>query len=85
MVSSKESISTLTLSKGPNIHIGDDSQIPAEGRGLVRVKHGEFNNVLYVPSHATNIFSIYRMTHIGSPEKFTFDSETVEIREKATR
>ena len=29
MVSSKESFSTLSLSKGPNIHMGDDSQIPA--------------------------------------------------------
>ena len=29
MVASKESFSTLTLSKGPNIHMGDDSQIIA--------------------------------------------------------
>ena len=29
--------------------MGDDSQIPAEERGSVRAKHGEFKNVLYVP------------------------------------
>ena len=29
MVASKESFSTLTLSRGPNIHMGDDSQNPA--------------------------------------------------------
>ena len=59
MVSSKESFSTLSLTKGPNIHMGDDSQIPVEGRGSVRLKHGEFKNVLYVPSLAGNILSIY--------------------------
>ena len=49
MVASKESFSTLSLSKGPNIHMGDDSQILAEGRGSVRVKHGEFKNILMCP------------------------------------
>ena len=38
MVPSKESFSALTLSKGPNIHMGDDSHIPAEGSGSVRAK-----------------------------------------------
>ena len=56
MVASKESFSTLSLSKGPNIHMGDDSQIPAEGRGSVRAKHGEFKDVLYVPSLDSNMF-----------------------------
>ena len=59
MVSSKEYFSTLTLSKGPNIHMGDDSQILAEGRGLVKIQHGEFKNVLYVPSLAANLLSVY--------------------------
>ena len=48
MVSSKESFSTLSLSKGPNIHMGDDSQILAEGRDSVRVKHGEFKMLMFL-------------------------------------
>ena len=83
MVASKESFSTLSLSKGPNIHIGDDSQIPAEGRGSVRAKYGEFKNVLYVPSLTAKLLSIYQMTHTCSPKRVTFDSETIEITEKA--
>ena len=84
MVSSKESFSTLSLSKGPNIHMGDDSQIPAEGMGSVRVKHGKLKNVLYVPSLATNLLSVYQMTHTGSPKRVTFNSDLVDITEKAT-
>ena len=48
------------------------------------MKHGEFKNVLYVPSIAANLLSAYQMTHIGPPKRFTFDSKTVEITEKAT-
>ena len=84
MVSSKELFLSLTLSKGPNIHMGDDSHIPAEGRGSVRAKHGEFKNFLYVPSLAANLLYFYQMTHIASPKIFTFDSDTVEITKKAT-
>ena len=82
MVASKESFSTLSLSKGPNIHMGDDSQIPAEGRGSARAKHGEFKNVLYVPSLAANMLSVYRMTHTSSRKRVTIDSDTFEITEK---
>ena len=82
MVSSKESFSTLTLSKGPNIHMGDDSQIPVEGRGSVKTKHGELKNVLYVSSLAANLLFVYQMTHTGSPKRVTFDSESVEITKK---
>ena len=74
MVSSKESFSFLTLSKGPNIHMGDDSHILAEGRGSFRAKHGEVKNVLYVPSLAAKLLSVYHMTHTGSPKRVTFDS-----------
>ena len=84
MVSSKESFTTIDLSGGPNIHMGDDSQIPAVGRGSVKIQHGEFKNVLYVPSLATNLLSVYHMTHTGSPKRDTFDSNSVEITEKTT-
>ena len=84
MVASKESFSTLSLSKGPNIHMGDDSHIPTKGRGSVRAKHGEFKNVLYVPSLANKMLYIYQMTHTSSPKRVTFDSDSVEIIEKST-
>ena len=77
MVASKESFSTLTLSKWPNIHIGVDSKIPIEVRGLVRAKHGDFKNVLYVPSLVANLLSVYQMTHIDSPKRVTFDFDTI--------
>ena len=84
MVSSKESFSTLTLSKGPSIHMGYDSQIPTKGIGSVKAKHGELKNVLYVPSLAVNLLYVYHMTHTCSPKRVTFDSNSVEITEKAT-
>ena len=84
MVSSKESFSTLLLLKGPSIHMGDDSQIPAEGRGSVREKHGELKNVLCVPSLVAKLLFVYHMTHTSSPKRVTFDSYTIEITEKST-
>ena len=83
MVVSKESFSPLTQSKGPNIHMGYDSQIPAEGRGSVKARHGEFKNVLYVPSLAANMLYVYQMTHTGPPKRVTFDSDSVDITKKA--
>ena len=59
MFSFKESFSNISLSKGPNIHMGYDSPIPAEDKGSVRAKRGEFKNVLYVPSLAANLLSVY--------------------------
>ena len=64
--------------------MGDDSQIPTEGRGSVRAKHDEFKNVLYVPSLAANTLSVYHMAHTGSPKRVTFNSDSVEITEKST-
>ena len=68
MVSSKESLSSLNLSDGPSIHMGDDTQIQAKGKGTVKLGHKVFKNVLYVPSLATTLLSIYQMTHTGSPK-----------------
>ena len=79
MVSSRESFTTLTLSGGPSIHMGDDSQIPAIGRGSVKIQHGEFKNVLYVPCLATNFVFVYQMTHNGSPKQVVFGPNSVEI------
>ena len=57
MVSSKDSFSTLNLTGGPTIHMGDDSQILVAGRGSIKIQQGEFKNVLYVPSQL--ICSLY--------------------------
>ena len=59
MVASKESFSSLDIIGGPSIHMGDDSQITTVGKGSVQFEHGVFNNVLYVPSLAVNLLSIY--------------------------
>ena len=48
------------------------------------MKHGEFKNVLYVPSLVANLLFFYHMTHTGSPKRVTFDSGTIEITKKYT-
>ena len=79
MVSSRESFTTLTLLGGPSIHMGDNSHIPTEGRGFIKIQHGEFKNVLYVPSLATNLLFVYHMTHTVSPKQVAFGPDLVEI------
>ena len=37
MVASKESFTTLNLSGGPRIHIGDDSEMRVVGRGSIKI------------------------------------------------
>ena len=59
LVASKESFSSLDLSDGPSIHMGDDSQIPVVGKCLIKFKHGVFKNVFDVPSHIKNLLSVY--------------------------
>ena len=85
MVSSKESFTTLDLSRGPNIHMGDESQIPTIGRGSIKIQHGEFNNVLYVPSLVENLLSVYQMAHTSSPKQVVFGHDSVEISYISTR
>ena len=60
MIASRESFTTLTISGGASIHMGDDSQILAAGRGSIKIQLGEFKNVLYVPSLATNLLFVIR-------------------------
>ena len=49
MVSNKEALSSLDMSKGPPIVLGDDSLIESLGKGRIDLDHGQFSNVLYVP------------------------------------
>ena len=59
MVSSKESFCSLKIFNGPSIHMGDDTQIQAEGKGTVKLEHGVFKNVMYVPSLEAILLSIF--------------------------
>ena len=69
MVSTKEIFSSLDMSKGPPIVLGDNSLADSMGKGRIDLYHCNFNNVLYVIGVASNLLSVYQMTHIGSPKK----------------
>ena len=49
MVASRQSFYSLQSTDGPSIHMGDDSQIRAKGKGSIKLKYGKFNDLLYVP------------------------------------
>ena len=81
MVSTKEAFTSLDMSKGPPIVLGDDSLTESLGKGRIDLDHGKFSNVLYVPGLASNLLSVYQMTHTGSPKKVIFSPDEVEITE----
>ena len=64
----KDSFSSLDTGKSIPVHMGDDSTIISEGQGTVDLENVFFSNVLYVPSLAVNILSVYQMTHSGMPK-----------------
>ena len=72
MVSTKETFSSLDMSKGPPIVLGDDSLTNSLGKGRIDIDHGKFSNVLYVPGLASNLLSVYQMTHTGSLKVYMF-------------
>ena len=72
MVASKQSFYSLQLTNGPSIHIGYDTQIQSEGKGSIKLEHGVFKNVSYVPSLTANLLSVYQMTHTGSLKRVVF-------------
>ena len=63
MVSTKEAFTSLDMSKGTPIVLGDDSLTKILGKGRIDLDHGQFSNVLYVPGLASNLLSMYQMTH----------------------
>src|SRR5713101_4473322 len=67
MVSTKETFSSL------------DSLTDSLGKGRIDLDHGKFNNVLYAPGLASNLLSVYQMTHTRSPKKVIFSPNDVEI------
>ena len=72
MVAFKESFSSLNLTDVSIIHMVDDTQIKSIGKSSIQFEHGVFNNVLYVPSLATNPLPNYQMNHTGSPKRVVF-------------
>ena len=64
--------------------MGDDSTIISEGQGTVDLENGFFSNVLYVLSLASNLLSVYQMTHTGVPKRVSFSPNDVEIMELAS-
>ena len=79
MVLTKEAFSSLDMSKGTPIVLGDESVTDSLGEGRIELDHGKFNNVLYVPGLSSNLLSVYQMTHIGSLNKVIFSPDDVEI------
>ena len=75
---------SLDTNKSSPIHMGDDSTIISKGQGTIKLENGSFFNVLYVPSLASNLLSVYQMTHNGVPKRVTFIPNDVEINEIAT-
>ena len=64
--------------------MGDDSTIISKGQGTIKLENGSFFNVLYVPSLASNLLSVYQMNHIGVHKRVTFSPNDVEINEIAS-
>ena len=56
MVSTKEALFSLDMSKGPPIVLGDDSLTDSLGKRRIDLNHGKFSNVLYVPGLTSNLF-----------------------------
>ena len=68
MVAYKESFSSLQSFDGPSIQMGNNNKFQTKGKVSIKLEHGKFKDVLYVPSLAANLLSVYQMTHTGSPK-----------------
>ena len=67
----RDIFSSLEMLKVPPIVLGDNSLTYSMGKGRIDLDHGNFNNVLYVLGLASNLLSVYHMTHTGPPKKVT--------------
>ena len=79
MMERRDSFSSLDTDKSIPIHMGDDSTIISKRRGIVNIERGTFFYVLYVPSLASNLLSVYQMNHSRVPKWVTFIPNYVEI------
>ena len=84
MVASRESFSSLHSFDSPRIQLGNKSKVQTKGKGSIKLEHGRFKYVLYVPSLASNLLSLYQMNHTGSPKRVIFGPDSVEIIDIST-
>ena len=85
MMERRDFFSSLDTEKIIPIHMGDDSTIISKGKGTINLEHGIFFDVMYVPSLASNLLSVYQMTHTGVPKQVNFSHSDVEITEISSR
>ena len=71
--------SSLQSFDGPSIQMGNNSKVQAKGKGSIKLEHGKFKDVLYVPSLVANMLSVCQMTHNGPPKRVTFGPDSIEI------
>ena len=64
--------------------MGNNSKFKTKGKGSSKLEHGRFKDVLFVPSLASNLLSVYQMTHIGSPKRVIFGPDSMEITDIST-
>ena len=64
---------------GPSIQMGNNIKFKIKGKGSVKLEHGRFKDVVFVPSLASNMLSVYQMTHTGYPKRVIFGPDSVEI------
>ena len=84
MDASRESFSSFQSFDGPSIQMSNNSKVKTKGKGSVKIEHGRFKYVLYVPSLASNLLSLYQMTHTRSPKQVIFGPDSVEITDIST-
>ena len=65
----------------PTVRMGDDSEIQTKGIGRISLEHGFINDMLYVLELATNLMSVYQMTHTLEENIATFTPYMVDIAE----
>ena len=59
MDASKESFSYFQSFDGPSIYMGNNNTVKTKGKGYVKLEHGRFKDVLFVPSLDSNMLSVY--------------------------
>ena len=79
MATSRETFSSFQSFDGPSIQMGNNSEVQTKGKGSIKIEHGRFKDVLFVPSLDSNLLSVCQMTHTGSPKRVIFGHDSVEI------